>query len=136
MRRTVFLLLANFLFVFILSAQDTEKRLALIIGNADYEVIAPLRNPLYDARDLGAALSKVGFDIMKYENCTRVDMFRALDDFSAKLKDYDKTLERSLQALKTDPVVRFVIMEEADFKEFRATPQFRTLLAEINKIQK
>lgn len=53
----------------------------------------------------------------------------------ARLQDYDKTLEKSLLALKADPVIRFVIMEEGDFKEFRSTPQFRTLLAEINKIK-
>lgn len=54
----------------------------------------------------------------------------------ARMKNYDKALEKSLLALKTDPVIRFVIMEEGDFKEFRSTPQFRTLLAEINKIKK
>ena len=54
----------------------------------------------------------------------------------AKLKNYDKTLEKSLLALQADPVIRFVIMEEADFKDFRSSAQFRSLLAEMNKLKK
>jgi peptidoglycan hydrolase-like protein with peptidoglycan-binding domain len=44
-----------------------EQRLALVIGNASYKV-APLRNPVNDARDIAATLQSLGFEVMHLEN--------------------------------------------------------------------
>jgi uncharacterized caspase-like protein len=41
---------------------DGTRRVALVIGNADYEIATPLANPGNDARDMCAALKKLGFD--------------------------------------------------------------------------
>jgi formylglycine-generating enzyme required for sulfatase activity len=39
-----------------------EKRVALVIGNSDYEQVTRLANPANDAADMAAALEEIGFD--------------------------------------------------------------------------
>lgn len=46
----------------------------------------------------------------------------------ALLKKFDLAMERARSALKIDPNVKYALMQEDDFKEFRRSPQFRTLL--------
>src|SRR5258708_25970601 len=62
----------------------TEKRWALVIGNAAYKD-APLKNPVNDARAMAAALQKLGFEVVKRENATQKDMNRAISDFDRRL---------------------------------------------------
>jgi Caspase domain len=62
-----------------------ERRLALVIGNADYP-FAPLRNSLNDARDFAAALKDSGFDVTILENAKLRDTRNALRDFGDRLK--------------------------------------------------
>lgn len=49
----------------------------------------------------------------------------------AMMRDYDKTLEKIRAALKADPNIRFVLMDEPDFHDFRRSSQFRELLEEF-----
>ena len=67
----------------------SDKRLALIIGNSEYQNGGSLPNPVNDARSMEAALKKVGFTVLKYENCDLRTMKIAIDDFGKKLKEYD-----------------------------------------------
>ncbi len=72
-------------------AQDKipEKRLALVIGNADY-LTGPLPNPVNDARSMARALRKVGFDVMLRENVSnQTEMKRVIREFGDRLRDYD-----------------------------------------------
>ncbi|MEW9922277.1 caspase family protein [Marimonas sp. MJW-29] len=46
-----------------LAQQIDERRVALIIGNSDYENVIPLDNPGNDASDLSVALEGLGFEI-------------------------------------------------------------------------
>lgn len=48
-------------------------------------------------------------------------------------KRYDKALEKARLALRAEANLKFVIMDEADFKEFRKSPEFRQLLAEFGE---
>jgi formylglycine-generating enzyme required for sulfatase activity len=68
---------------------QTEKRIALLIGNKDYKTgVGALTNPLNDIRIVGQALSAVGFEVLKpTQNATRAVMLRAVLEFTAKLKD-------------------------------------------------
>jgi hypothetical protein len=66
-----------------------EKRLALVIGNADYIGGAALANPINDARAMKEVLMKLGFVVMEYENLNQSQMKRAIDDFGNKLAGYD-----------------------------------------------
>jgi hypothetical protein len=63
----------------------TENRLALVIGNKDYQK-KPLINPLNDARDMKAALEQVGFRVIYRENATLLDMDSAVHEFVRRLK--------------------------------------------------
>lgn len=64
----------------------TEKRVALVIGNASYAAPADLRNPLNDARDMAQALRGLGFDVILSTNADIRGMQRAVRDFGDRLK--------------------------------------------------
>lgn len=61
-----------------------EKRVALVIGNGKYAG-SPLKNPANDARDMAAALRKIGFDVIEKTDVTQKEMNRAITQFGAKL---------------------------------------------------
>jgi hypothetical protein len=63
-----------------------QKRVALIIGNGNYQSSSPLANPENDARAIKSALQSVGFTVMEYENLNQSQMKKAIDDFGLKLK--------------------------------------------------
>jgi hypothetical protein len=63
----------------------SERRIALVIGNGAYE-IAPLKNPVNDARDMRQALSELGFEVIYRENLNQNDMKRTIREFGAKIR--------------------------------------------------
>src|SRR5262249_211615 len=56
-----------------LFAQESGKRIALIIGNDAYS-ISPLKNAINDARAMEKALKSAGFQTIEVENAKRADM--------------------------------------------------------------
>ena len=68
-----------------LEAMRTERRVALVIGNAAYPT-SPLRNPVNDARDMATALQTLGFDVLAYENLGQRDMKLAVNEFGRRLR--------------------------------------------------
>ncbi|WP_069470555.1 caspase family protein [Candidatus Marithrix sp. Canyon 246] len=62
----------------------SKKRVALIIGNADYK-FAPLKNPVNDAEDMNASLKKLGFDVIFLKNANYESMDLAIKNFKKKL---------------------------------------------------
>src|SRR3954462_11722143 len=67
-------------------AQQAERRVALVIGNAAYGGGAALRNPVNDARAMGRKLKALGFDVITVENGSQQQMQRAIVQFSQKLQ--------------------------------------------------
>ncbi|GAB3982529.1 hypothetical protein GCM10028806_54410 [Spirosoma terrae] len=65
-----------------------EKRLALVIGNANYPSSNRLANPANDAEDMSKALKNVGFEVMQFTDLDNRSMLRAINEFGTKLKDY------------------------------------------------
>lgn len=61
-----------------------ETRVALVIGNAAYASVSPLSNPVNDATDLAAALSRIGFDVTLATDLDINGMRTALRDFRDK----------------------------------------------------
>ena len=57
------------------------KRMALIIGNGEYS-IAPLKNPVNDARAMSESLRSLGFKVKLKENGTLREMIEAIRSFS------------------------------------------------------
>ncbi|MDE6514315.1 MAG: caspase family protein, partial [Muribaculaceae bacterium] len=66
-----------------------EKRIALVIGNSNYDYLPFLRNAQKDASDIAETLLGLGFDVMETYECTYPTMKTALNNFSAKARDND-----------------------------------------------
>jgi len=66
-------------------AATAERRTALVIGNAAYEV-GPLRNPGNDAHDMAAALQRLGFEVTLRRDVDRCTIQEAIDAFSHRLR--------------------------------------------------
>lgn len=64
--------------------KPTEKRVALIIGNADYKS-APLRNPVNDAILMTEELKKLGFSVNSIKNGSQNQMKEAISKFGELL---------------------------------------------------
>ena len=77
------------LFVSISFAQN-ERRIALVIGNAEYlGKGCSLRNPAHDAEDVSAKLKTLGFDVTTLIDGSLLQMKDAVNIFSSKSKDYN-----------------------------------------------
>jgi uncharacterized caspase-like protein len=67
-------------------AEPMPKRVALVIGNADYpDARGPLHTPIGDARALAAEIRRSDFDVSVSENIERKDVQRTIDAFLAKI---------------------------------------------------
>jgi tetratricopeptide (TPR) repeat protein len=82
-------LLVFFFIPVCLSAQSYQKRLALVIGNSNYQNGGSLPNPVNDATAIAAALQSVGFEVMKHQNVTQKEMKMAINAFGQKLHGYE-----------------------------------------------
>lgn len=69
------------------AAGQFESRYALVIGNAAYSAPdASLRNAVRDARNVGAALRRVGFQVEVLEDADHATMRRAIRAFEDNLR--------------------------------------------------
>ncbi len=64
--------------------QDSQHRVALVVGNSAYST-SPLRNPVNDARAMGAALADAGFEVILREDQEQNEMKRAIREFGERL---------------------------------------------------
>jgi len=70
----------------------TTERIALVIGNSNYQNVAPLANPANDARLIGATLSDLGFEIINAGSSLDLDRAtfeKAIRSFARKLASTD-----------------------------------------------
>lgn len=70
------------------SSSKNYKRIALVIGNANYNS-APLKNPLNDATDVSAALRQSGFEVIDQRNATLQEMTKGIREFGDMLLKSD-----------------------------------------------
>ncbi len=73
------------------SGNFPDKRIALIIGNQNYES-HPLRNPQQDAEDIADELSELGFDIIELYETDYTELRAGIDKFSKLAANYDVAL--------------------------------------------
>src|SRR5437016_10494012 len=67
-----------------------EKRVALVIGNAAYQNVARLPNPVNDGATIAATLKDAGFDVVdSRHDLGAADTRRALRDFADRARDAD-----------------------------------------------
>jgi len=82
-------LLFIFLFISSLSFSQEERRLALVIGNSNYDK-AELKNPVNDARLIASTLDSLDFDVILRENLeSQADLKTAIFEFGNKRPNYD-----------------------------------------------
>ena len=78
-----------FFFINFFSFSQEEKRLALVIGNANYDK-GELKNPVNDARLIASTLDSLDFDVILKENLeSQTDFKRAILEFGKKRPNYD-----------------------------------------------
>ena len=63
-------------------AAGAAERVALVIGNSAYEHVPFLPNPGNDARDVGAALDRLGFEVSHIANAGKAELRQGLHDFA------------------------------------------------------
>ncbi|MBZ0126715.1 MAG: caspase family protein [Rhodocyclaceae bacterium] len=73
------------------AAQPTARRIALLIGNHQYQhPIPPLETPPHDVDRIAAALGrKLGFEVRVLKNATKADMVRAVAALAREAKPAD-----------------------------------------------
>ncbi|MGI9382127.1 MAG: caspase family protein [Methyloligellaceae bacterium] len=88
------LLALSFLIFFsgLAQAAVDQKRVALVIGNSSYKHTTTLKNPKNDARDVAAALRRLGFDVIEGTDLAHAEMRAKVRDFSIKVEGADVAL--------------------------------------------
>jgi hypothetical protein len=76
----------------IVVSQSTEKRIALVIGNSNYQQGSFLKNPVNDANLMTSTLKDLGFYVIKRIDGNYEQMQAAVKEFSIKLSKYDVAL--------------------------------------------
>jgi uncharacterized caspase-like protein len=79
-------ILALIFVVTYLSPAGAAQRVALVIGNSDYELISALANPGNDAALMATTLREVGFEVVEATNADQKTMKRAMRDFGKRLR--------------------------------------------------
>ncbi len=75
-----------------LAALADGSRVALVIGNGNYDHVSQLKNPTRDATDIGAALDRLGFEVTTALDLTYAGMARAVGTFARKAASSDMAL--------------------------------------------
>ncbi|WP_441237268.1 caspase family protein [Bradyrhizobium sp. 930_D9_N1_4] len=65
--------------------QGPEQRVALVIGNSNYQNAPQLANPDNDAESMAQFLNSAGFEVVSATDLSQNDMLRVVQDFSAKV---------------------------------------------------
>ena len=65
----------------LMTPASAAQRVALVIGNANYDHVPVLANPLNDASAVGDALGRLGFEVTRLENADESTLRRNLGQF-------------------------------------------------------
>jgi Caspase domain len=71
---------------------EGEKRVALVVGNANYMTATALDNPINDALQVTAALERLGFQVKLAKNCN-------VYEFQKQLREFNRGLDGSAVGL-------------------------------------
>src|SRR5260370_5409908 len=87
MRRFTALVVAVLALCFASQSALAEKRVALVIGNSNYQNVAALTNPANDATAIAEMFRKASFDVVESRRDLKyMEMRRALRDFTDKAR--------------------------------------------------
>lgn len=80
------------LFAIAYAGSAEARRVALIIGNANYRHVTPLKNPVNDARDMVNILSELGFETIDGYDLTYEQMRKLLIQFYNRAENSETAL--------------------------------------------
>lgn len=92
MKLTILSLLMCLASAFVMAQELNERRLALVIGNANYEGSAKLKNAKNDALRMKETLTEVGFKVVYAENADLKEMQGKVDEFAEGLQTHNVVL--------------------------------------------
>jgi hypothetical protein len=72
--------------------KKNKRKVALVIGVANYEFAPSLRNTLNDAADIAQQLSALGFEVQRVLDPDLKEMTAAIDEWGKKIIDADVCL--------------------------------------------
>ena len=90
--RSVVVAVLAFVVVMMPSVARGNGRVALVVGNSTYAHIGRLPNPDNDARDISAALRRLGFEVTTELDADRVELTEALRAFTRQSAGADVSL--------------------------------------------
>lgn len=70
------------------ATEEYSKRLALVIGNSNYEGEGYLPNPVNDAKEVTKALTNAGFQVITVYNGSNKEITDAIKNFGSQLNNY------------------------------------------------
>ncbi len=68
-------------------AQKAESRIALVIGNSQYQANTPLANPINDAQAVAQLLNSAGFEVVMAFDLARDIMKQTVEEFAARANE-------------------------------------------------
>lgn len=74
------------------STPEEGRRVALVIGNQDYQYVEPLLNPLNDTKEITRILREADFDVTLGTNLSKKDLEQVVRRFLRELNDGDTAL--------------------------------------------
>ena len=80
-----------FAFMFVSSLANAE-RIALVIGNDEYDSVPPLRKAVEDSLSMAGVLEKAGFRVTSLKNATYREIVKSVDKFSREIKPDDQAV--------------------------------------------
>src|ERR1700749_2785258 len=90
MLQRVWRLFALMLLVIMIEPAYADKRVALVVGNSDYQNAAKLPNPANDASAIADMLKTAGFDVVSLQqNVGNLDFKRAVRRFEEATSNAD-----------------------------------------------
>lgn len=74
------------------SSHTKVKKVALVIGNSNYEHVSLLVNPAHDSEDIAKALNELDFDVYLYQDVDRKKFRVIIEDFQVRARNANVAL--------------------------------------------
>ena len=114
-----------------------ERRVALVIGNGDYQRADKLANPVTDARRMREALTRLDFEVVYGENLGKQALERTIGRFAGTVQDSDVAMVFFAGHGATFGDTPYVVPVDAEFASLAGAPYelvpVETLIGELRR---
>jgi hypothetical protein len=114
-----------------------ERRVALVIGNGDYQRADKLANPVTDARRMRDTLTRLEFDVVYGENLGKQALERTIGRFAERVQDGDVAMVFFAGHGATFGDTPYVVPVDAEFASLARVPYelvpVETLIGEVRR---